>query len=86
MPIDMIAGTSIGALVGALYCEERDSRNVENRAREWAKGMASVWRKILDLTYPTTSMFTGEGREVGSIWDTFKFNGVIFSFMGFSLL
>lgn len=59
VPIDMIAGTSIGAFVGALYCEERDSRNVENRAREWSKGMAGIANKVFDLTYPSTSMFTG---------------------------
>ena len=45
MPIDMFAGTSIGTFVGALYCEERNFRNVEKRAREWAKGMASLWGK-----------------------------------------
>ncbi len=58
VPIDMIAGTSIGALVGALYCEERDAEKVERRAREWSKTMTSI-RNILDITYPSTSMFTG---------------------------
>ena len=60
IPIDMIAGTSIGSFVGALYCEDRDAKKVAHRAREWAMGMASYWDKILDLTYPSTSMFTGE--------------------------
>lgn len=60
VPIDMIAGTSIGSFVGALYCEERDVERVESRAREWSKNMAGIWNKVMDLTYPTTSMFTGK--------------------------
>ena len=59
VPIDVIAGTSIGAFVGALYCEETDAEKVERRAREWSKSMASIGNKIMDLTYPTTSLFTG---------------------------
>lgn len=60
VPIDIIAGTSIGAFVGALYCEERDAEKVERRAREWSKSMASISNKVMDLTYPATSMFTGK--------------------------
>ena len=55
----MIGGTSIGSFVGALYCEERNAERVEKRAREWAVAMARYPDKIFDLTYPTTSMFTG---------------------------
>lgn len=65
VPIDVIAGTSIGAFVGALYCEERDAEKVERRAREWSKSMAGVWNKIVDLTYPTTSLFTGTVKKCG---------------------
>lgn len=60
VPIDIIAGTSIGAFVGALYCEERDAERVERRARAWSKHMAGVLNKVMDLTYPSTSMFTGD--------------------------
>lgn len=60
VPIDMVAGTSIGALVGGLYCEERDSEKVEKRARDFSKGMAKYTDKIFDLTYPASSMFSGE--------------------------
>ncbi len=59
IPIDMVGGTSIGALVGALYCEDRDAGKVEVRAREFSMGMCKFWEQILDLTYPSTSMFTG---------------------------
>lgn len=37
IPIDMVGGTSIGSLIGALYAEEVDADKVEARAREWAK-------------------------------------------------
>ena len=57
----MVAGTSIGSFVGALFCEERNAEKVGRRAREWSMWMASYWDKILDLTYPATSIFTGEG-------------------------
>lgn len=59
IPIDMVAGTSIGAMVGALYCEEKDGSKVEKRAREFAKKMARFGDKILDLTYPHSAMFSG---------------------------
>lgn len=37
IPIDMVGGTSIGSLIGALYAEEVDADKVEARARQWAK-------------------------------------------------
>ena len=46
--------------MGALYCEERDAEKVERRSRPWAMGMAGYLDKILDLTYPSTSYFTGK--------------------------
>ena len=55
----MIGGTSIGALVGGLYCEECDSDKVYKRAEVFSKRMASYSDKILDLTYPSMAMFTG---------------------------
>lgn len=69
----MIGGTSIGAFVGALYCEERDAEKVERRSRPWAMGMAGYLDKILDLTYPSTSYFTGKevhGVKI-TVWHTF---------------
>ncbi|XP_019852919.1 PREDICTED: patatin-like phospholipase domain-containing protein 7 isoform X2 [Amphimedon queenslandica] len=59
VPIDMVGGTSIGALVGALYSEECDAGEVLKRASTFSKRMAAYWDKILDLTYPSMSMFTG---------------------------
>uniref|UniRef100_A0A8C6M0L0 lysophospholipase n=1 Tax=Nothobranchius furzeri TaxID=105023 RepID=A0A8C6M0L0_NOTFU len=59
IPIDMVGGTSIGSFMGALYAEEKSSSRMRVRAREWAMGMTSHFKKILDLTYPVTSMFSG---------------------------
>lgn len=70
IPIDMVGGTSIGSFVGALWAEERDPAPVADRAKEWCNTMGSLWKKILDLTYPITSMFTGAGFN-SSIEDTF---------------
>nr|XP_029537743.1 neuropathy target esterase-like isoform X4 [Oncorhynchus nerka] len=59
IPIDIVGGTSIGSFIGALYAEERSAVRTKQRAREWSKAMNSVFKTILDLTYPITSMFTG---------------------------
>ncbi|KAM5146944.1 patatin-like phospholipase domain-containing protein 7 isoform 2-T3 [Mantella aurantiaca] len=59
IPIDMVGGTSIGSFMGALYAEERSFNRVKIRAREWCMDMTSVFKKVLDLTYPITSMFSG---------------------------
>uniref|UniRef100_A0A4W4GUG2 lysophospholipase n=1 Tax=Electrophorus electricus TaxID=8005 RepID=A0A4W4GUG2_ELEEL len=47
IPIDLVGGTSIGSFIGALYAEERSA------------AMNSVFKTVLDLTYPITSMFSG---------------------------
>ncbi|MBN3289324.1 PLPL6 esterase, partial [Polypterus senegalus] len=59
IPIDIIGGTSIGSFIGALYAEERSAVRTMQRAREWSKSMNSVFKTVLDLTYPITSMFSG---------------------------
>ena len=55
----MVGGTSIGALAGGLYCEDLDADRVTSRARVFSGKMATFFDKMLDLTYPMTSMFTG---------------------------
>ncbi|XP_076455375.1 patatin-like phospholipase domain-containing protein 7 isoform X2 [Babylonia areolata] len=59
IPIDMIGGTSMGSFIGALWAEEREFPKFNIRAKEWSMKMTSLWKKVLDLTYPYTSMFTG---------------------------
>ncbi|XP_018800224.1 PREDICTED: neuropathy target esterase sws isoform X1 [Bactrocera latifrons] len=70
IPIDMVGGVSIGALMGALWCSDRSVTTVTQKAREWSKKMTKWFLQLLDLTYPITSMFSG--REFNkTIRDTF---------------
>ncbi|RVE65668.1 hypothetical protein OJAV_G00118750 [Oryzias javanicus] len=71
IPVDLIGGTSIGSLMGALYAEDRSHSRMRIRAREWAMEMTSVYKKFLDLTYPVTSMFSGASFN-SSINNVFK--------------
>ncbi|XP_060738991.1 patatin-like phospholipase domain-containing protein 7 [Tachysurus vachellii] len=59
IPVDLVGGTSVGSLMAALFAEERSYSRMRVRAREWAIDFGSMFKKILDLTYPVTSMFTG---------------------------
>uniref|UniRef100_A0A8C8SXS9 lysophospholipase n=1 Tax=Pelusios castaneus TaxID=367368 RepID=A0A8C8SXS9_9SAUR len=59
IPVDMIGGTSIGSFMSALYAEERNYNQMRIKARQWAMDMNSVFKTVLDLTYPITSMFSG---------------------------
>ncbi|XP_036095131.1 patatin-like phospholipase domain-containing protein 7 isoform X3 [Rousettus aegyptiacus] len=70
IPVDMVGGTSIGAFMGALYSEERSYSQMRIRAKQWAEGMTSMMKAVLDLTYPITSMFSGAGfnRSICSVF------------------
>nr|XP_015204594.1 PREDICTED: neuropathy target esterase-like isoform X2 [Lepisosteus oculatus] len=79
IPIDIVGGTSIGSFIGALYAEERSAVRTKQRAREWSKSMNSVFKTVLDLTYPITSMFSGsafntsiskvfEDKQIEDLW------------------
>ena len=70
LPIDMVGGVSIGALMGALWCQENNLTTFIQKAHGWAMGMTSYWRQILDLTYPSTAMFTGSAFN-RSIYEVF---------------
>ncbi|KAJ3090881.1 phosphatidylcholine and lysophosphatidylcholine phospholipase [Quaeritorhiza haematococci] len=70
IPIDMVGGTSIGAFVGGLYARENDHVSVFGRAKQFSGRMSSIWRKLSDLTYPVTSLFTGHEFNRG-IWKSF---------------
>uniref|UniRef100_A0A7M5WZ26 lysophospholipase n=1 Tax=Clytia hemisphaerica TaxID=252671 RepID=A0A7M5WZ26_9CNID len=60
IPIDRVGGTSMGAFIGAIYAEHGSIVRTTQRAREGCLKMASMWRKLLDMTYPYTSLFTGK--------------------------
>ena len=57
IPIDMIGGTSIGAFNGALYARDADIVPMYGRAKKFSGRMASLWRFMLDLTYPSYVVF-----------------------------
>ncbi|XP_021366994.1 patatin-like phospholipase domain-containing protein 7 isoform X2 [Mizuhopecten yessoensis] len=79
IPIDMVGGTSMGSFIGAVWCDEVNIARVTQKTREWCKEMTSLWKKIVDLTYPIASMFSGRAfnrsiemvftdRQVEDLW------------------
>lgn len=70
VPIDMVGGVSIGAFMGALWCQENNLTTFIQKAHGWSMGMTSYYRQILDLTYPSTAMFTGHAFN-RSIYEVF---------------
>ena len=56
----MVGGTSIGAFLGGLWAAYRDVHALREKALVLCEDMGSVLSKVLDLTYPFTSMFSGK--------------------------
>jgi NTE family protein len=56
IPIDMIAGTSIGAVVGGLYALRRDITRIEEAANEMSRARLF---SLLDLTFRRTGLIRG---------------------------
>ncbi len=57
IPIDLIAGTSIGALIGALYSRQKDASKIREQA------MALDWvgiTSLVDLTLPKSGLIGGK--------------------------
>jgi lysophospholipid hydrolase len=71
IPVDMVGGTSIGSFMGALYARDTDTVAILKPARAFSGRMASIWRKLFDLTYPVTSWFTGHEFNRG-VWKVFS--------------
>lgn len=59
IPIDIIGGTSIGSFVGGLYAKNRDLVSTIARSKLFSHRVTSIWRNLMDLTYPVTAWFTG---------------------------
>lgn len=70
IPIDMVGGTSIGSFIGALYAADADIVAMYGRAKRFSGRMASMWRFVLDVTYPSASYTTGHEFNRG-IFKTF---------------
>ncbi|KAI0244643.1 phosphatidylcholine and lysophosphatidylcholine phospholipase [Massospora cicadina] len=71
VPIDMVGGCSIGAYIGGLYARDASSVAMVGRARAFSLRMASLWRKVADLTYPIISWFSGHEFNRG-LWKSFN--------------
>jgi NTE family protein len=57
IPIDMIAGTSVGAAIGAIYAQGKDATLIENLA------MGFNWRRmfsLVDLAFPRNGLIQGK--------------------------
>ena len=55
----MVGGTSIGSFVGGLWAAHRHMDLLRDKMILFSSDMGSYVSKILDLTYPLTSMFSG---------------------------
>jgi len=60
IPIDMIAGASMGALVGAVYAQGRDITQMKNLAIEWGAKRFSL---LADPALPKTGLVRGRKIE-----------------------
>ncbi|KAJ2549484.1 phosphatidylcholine and lysophosphatidylcholine phospholipase [Coemansia sp. RSA 1933] len=71
IPVDMVGGTSIGALMSGLYAQNPDSVAIHGLAKVVSRRMSSTWRFLLDVTYPILAYTSG--REFNrAIWKVFK--------------
>ncbi|KAH8550179.1 hypothetical protein BGW37DRAFT_427734 [Umbelopsis sp. PMI_123] len=70
IPIDIIGGTSIGSFVGGLYAKNSDLVSTMARAKMFSGRVASLWRQLMDLTYPVTAWTTGHEFN-RAIWKCF---------------
>jgi NTE family protein len=57
IPIDMVAGASSGALIGALYASGLDIGTIERVA------LGLKWREFADFTLPRMGLISGKGIE-----------------------
>ncbi|WPH02930.1 Lysophospholipase NTE1 [Acrodontium crateriforme] len=70
LPIDIVGGTSIGSFIGAVYAQDADVVPMYGRVKKFAGRMGSMWRFVLDVTYPSASYTTGHEFNRG-IFKTF---------------
>jgi len=57
IPIDMIAGTSMGALIGAFYSNEPNSKKLEKDT------LSEEWKKLFDYTFSRSGLMKGNKIE-----------------------
>lgn len=61
LAVDLVGGTSIGAMIGAVWAAygHSDWWLMERRVRQGCLKSASPWAMLRDVTYPYTAVFTG---------------------------
>lgn len=59
IPVDAIAGCSIGSMIGGLYSRNTDLLETTGRAKQFAGRMGSMLRILSDVTYPFVAYTTG---------------------------
>ena len=62
IPIDMIAGTSAGAAIGALYAQGKDAAQIKKMVLDLS------WKKfapLIDLSLPKTGLIRGKKLKIG---------------------
>ena len=60
IPIDIVGGTSIGAIAAAWYGKDQNSKSVYTGLKRWAGQMGSKLTCAKDLTYPYVSFFSSK--------------------------
>lgn len=63
IPVDVVGGTSMGALIGALYSRELDYMEVYREAKKMSKLGSSWLVYLLDFNYPFASLFSGRAMD-----------------------
>lgn len=75
IPVDIIGGTSIGSFVGGLYAKENNIVSIYGMSKKFSRRIGSIWRFVLDLTYPVTAYNTGYEFNRG-IWKVFGYHEI----------
>ena len=81
LPVDIIAGTSIGALIAGLWASGRSAEELEQLALEFKKPWEIRKLFMLDLGIPLFSMLIGIAAGIGVGWVAGFWTGLMFGFM-----
>jgi NTE family protein len=60
IPIDVVAGTSIGALIGALWASGKSGKEIEQIMMAYNKDKPKVFRLLFDFTFSKASLVQGK--------------------------
>ncbi|MBI2104700.1 MAG: cyclic nucleotide-binding domain-containing protein [Candidatus Omnitrophica bacterium] len=81
IPVDMVAGTSIGALIAGLWASGRSAADLERLALEFKSPWSIRRLFILDLGIPLFSVVLGALAGLGVGWLGGFWTGLLFGFM-----